>query len=260
MAIDEQQEGRQHLLAVDVPQKYIGPKMAVKNLNRQTDKGELILSGVSIEVTEGTVVGIIGPSGSGKSTLLRALNRLWEPPSDSVFLDGEDVTKLNVISVRRRVGMLFQTPTLFDGTVADNIRYGPGLQGKKLNDGEVEEFLRQADLEPFFAQKSVIGLSVGQAQRVALARTLANAPEVLLLDEPTSALDPVSTQHIENSIHNLCKRRGLTVVIVSHSIKQIQKIADIVYLLVKGEVVEMLKPTELSKATHPLALEFLEAS
>ncbi|PPS19901.1 hypothetical protein GOBAR_AA00660 [Gossypium barbadense] len=224
------------------------------------------------------IVGIIGPSGSGKSTLLRALNRLWEPPSDTVFLDGRDIVDLDVLGLRRKVGMLFQLPVLFQGTVADNIRYGPNLMGKKLTDVEVSKLLTLADLDSSFLSKTGGELSVGQAQRVALARTLANEPElfldslswiltcrnygfkVLLLDEPTSALDPISTQNIEDVIVKLKKKRRMTVVMVSHSIKQIQRVADVVCLLVNGEIVEILKPSELSEAKHPMAQRFLQLS
>ncbi|KAJ6355067.1 hypothetical protein OIU77_005624 [Salix suchowensis] len=118
--------------------------------------------------------------------------------------------------------------------------------------------LSLADLDSSFYKKTSNELSVGQAQRVALARTLANEPEVLLLDEPTSALDPISTQNIEDVLVKLKEEQGLTVVIVSHSIKQIQRIADVVCLLVNGEIVEVLKPGELSEAKHPMAQRFLE--
>jgi ABC-type phosphate transport system ATPase subunit len=180
---------------------------------------------------------------------------------------------------------------IFSGTVADNIRYGPQLKGKKLSDDEVYKLLRLADLDPSFFSKTGGELSVGQAQRVALARTLANKPEVtpplnpwyvniyiylhmffvvdlimgsllkvLLLDEPTSALDPISTENIEDVLVNLKKKQGMTIIIVSHSIKQIQRIADIVCLLVKGEIVEVLEPHNLSEAKHPMAQRFLELS
>lgn len=238
-------------------------KFQIRDLRKVSDAGVPVLNGINIGSPKGMIVGIIGPSGSGKSTLLRALNRLWEPPSDTVFLDGRDIVDLDVLGLRRKVGMLFQLPVLFQGTVADNIRYGPNLMGKKLTDVEVSKLLTLADLDSSFLSKTGGELSVGQAQRVALARTLANEPEVLLLDEPTSALDPISTQNIEDVIVKLKKKRRMTVVMVSHSIKQIQRVADVVCLLVNGEIVEILKPSELSEAKHPMAqsqLYMFEAS
>lgn len=235
-------------------------KIEVRNLTRVTDEDVRILNSVNLDIPKGVIMGVIGPSGSGKSTFLRALNRLWEPASGSVFLDGVDICELDVISLRRNVGMLFQVPVMFEGTVADNIRYGPQLKGKKLSDNEIYKLLTLADLDSSFYKKPGGELSVGQAQRVALARTLANEPEVLLLDEPTSALDPISTQNIENVLVKLKKDRGMTIVMVSHSIKQIQKIADLVCLLVNGEIVEILKPDRISDAKHPMALRFLQLS
>ncbi|RLN12871.1 protein STAR1-like [Panicum miliaceum] len=224
-------------------------KIRVRGLCRRAAAGgQEILRGVDLDVPRGAVVGVIGPSGSGKSTLLRALNRLWEPAPGAVLLDGADICGLDVRALRRRVGMLFQQPAMFDGTVAYNVRYGPMLRGKKFTDAEVQNLLSLADLDPAMASKPATELSVGQAQRV------------LLLDEPTSALDPISTQHIEDTIVRLKKTRGLTTVIVSHSVKQIQRIADLVCLLVAGEVVEVLPPSELSGAKHPMARRFLELS
>ncbi|CAJ2675906.1 unnamed protein product [Trifolium pratense] len=157
--------------------------------------------------------------------------------------------------------MLFQLPALFEGTVAENVRYGPQLRGIKLTDDEVRKLLLMADLDASsFMDKSGSDLSVGQAQRVALARTLANSPEVLLLDEPTSALDPISTENIEGALMKLNKNQGMTLIMVSHSIKQIQRMADVVCLLVDGEIVEVLKPNQLSQAKHPMARRFLELS
>ncbi|XP_073018071.1 ABC transporter I family member 17-like [Primulina eburnea] len=249
------------LLAADPENGFSADmKIEVRNLTRVTDKDVRILNNVNLDIPKGVIMGVIGPSGSGKSTFLRALNRLWEPASGSVFLDGVDICELDVISLRRKVGMLFQVPVMFEGTVADNIRYGPQLQGKKLSDNEIYKLLALADLDSSFYKKLGGELSVGQAQRVALARTLANEPEVLLLDEPTSALDPISTQNIEDVLVKLKKDRGMTTVMVSHSIKQIQKIADLVCLLVNGEIVEILKPDQISDAKHPMAQRFLQLS
>ncbi|KAF4354444.1 hypothetical protein CsatB_003121 [Cannabis sativa] len=255
-------EAREHLLEVE-EEKENGAtevKFQIRDLTKELENGDQILKGVSVDIPKGMIVGIIGPSGSGKSTLLRALNRLWEPPSGSVLLDGRDICNLDVLTLRRKVGMLFQLPVLFEGTVADNIRYGPQLSGKKLSEHEVHRLLALSDLDSSFYSKMGSELSVGQAQRVALARTLANKPEVLLLDEPTSALDPISTENIEDVIIKLKKKQGLTVIMVSHSIKQIQRIADVVCLLVNGEIVEILNPNKLSEAKHPMALRFLQLS
>ncbi|KAJ8553544.1 hypothetical protein K7X08_024222 [Anisodus acutangulus] len=156
--------------------------------------------------------------------------------------------------------MLFQLPVLFEGTVTDNVRYGSQLKGKKLSDNEVYKLPTLADLDSSFFNKSVGEHSVGQAQRVALARTLANEPEVLLLDEPTSALDPISTQNIQDVLVKLKREQNMTIVMVSHSIKQIKRIADIVYLLVNREIVEILKPDKLFESKHPMAQRFLELS
>ncbi|WVZ78728.1 hypothetical protein U9M48_026391 [Paspalum notatum var. saurae] len=241
---------REHLLldvdgAGAVEAAAATPKIRVRGLRRVADgaaTGEEILRGVDLDVPRGVVMGVIGPSGSGKSTLLRALNRLWEPAPGAVQLDGDDICGIDVLALRRRVGMLFQLPAMFDGTVADNVRYGPQLRGKKLTEAEVKTLLSMADLDPALSSKPATELSV------------------LLLDEPTSALDPISTQNIEEAIVRLKKTRGLTTVVVSHSVKQIQRIADLVCLLVAGEIVEVLAPSQLSDAKHPMAKRFLELS
>ncbi|XP_057791520.1 ABC transporter I family member 17-like [Salvia miltiorrhiza] len=246
-------EAQKHLLCAE----NSVAKMEVRDLTKVSDKDVRILNKVNVDIPRGVVMGVMGPSGSGKSTLLRALNRLWEPPPGCVFLDGVDICELDVLSLRRKVGMLFQLPVLFQGSVADNIRYGPQLRGKKLSDDEVHNLLALADLDSSFSAASGGELSIGQAQRVALARALANHPEVLLLDEPTSALDPISTQNIEDVLVRLKEDSGMTIVMVSHSMKQIQRIADIVCLVVEGEIVEILDAKHLSEAKHPTARAFL---
>jgi ABC-type phosphate transport system ATPase subunit len=226
-------------------------KMEVKALTLRLGDRETILHQVSLAVPAGQVTSLIGPSGSGKSTLLRCLNRLWEPPAGTVWLEGVDITTLDVLALRRRVGMLFQQAAMFDGSVADNIRYGPALRGEQITPARVEALLKMAGLTPDVAGKPAGELSGGQAQRVALARALANEPDVLLLDEPTSALDPAATRRVEETILSLRDSLGLTVVWVSHAIEQVERTADNLVLLVKGKVVEAGDPAHLLSGVHP---------
>ncbi len=219
-------------------------KFSIKNLSLSLGEDE-ILKGVSLAISAGSVTSLIGPSGSGKSTLLRCLNRLWEPPAQSVFFDGADVTTIDPLVLRQRVGMLFQTSAMFAGTVADNIRYGPHLRDETLSDEKVATLLSMAGLLPEMATRFAKELSGGEGQRVALARALANNPEVLLLDEPTSALDPASTQRVEQTVLRLRDTLGLTVVWVSHTVEQVRRVADEVIFLANGSVVKIGSPDEV---------------
>jgi ABC-type phosphate transport system ATPase subunit len=225
-------------------------KFIIQRLSLKLSNGAAILHDISLEIPAGSVTAVIGPSGSGKSSLLRCLNRLWEPPPGSIFIDGGDITAMNVLLLRRRVGMLFQTPALFEGTVADNIVYGPGLQGRQLTSQEIAELLQMADLDAGLAEKPVDQLSGGQAQRVSLARTLANQPDVLLLDEPTSALDPAATHKIESTIRILRDTLNLTVLWVSHAFEQVERTADRIVLLVDGRVAETGEAGHLLSGVH----------
>lgn len=225
-------------------------KFVLRHLNLTLPTGTAILHDISLEMPPGSITAVIGPSGGGKSSLLRCLNRLWEPPPGSVFLDGGDITAMDVLLLRRRVGMLFQSAALFQGTVADNIAYGPGLQGRRLTSPEMGELLQMAGLDEGLAGKPVDQLSGGQAQRVSLARTLANRPEVLLLDEPTSALDPAATRTIESTVLKLRDALNLTVVWVSHAFAQVERTADRIVLLVDGRVAETGDAGHLLSGVH----------
>ncbi|KAJ7520365.1 hypothetical protein O6H91_19G002800 [Diphasiastrum complanatum] len=234
-------------------------KIRVEGLTRTAANGLPILHGVSLRVKAGGVHGLIGPSGSGKSTVLRALNRLWEPPPGTVFIDGVDCTKMDVVSLRRHVGMVFQSACLFDGLVAYNVRYGPSLRGIHLSDERVEELLLKAGIsEPDknFLSKSVNELSGGEAQRVSLARSLANEPEVLLLDEPTSSLDPLSTRIVESTVLEL-QAEGLTVVLVSHNMDQVNRIANTATILLKGSVLQTGSLEELKATDNAVVQQFI---
>ncbi|MDX1520992.1 MAG: phosphate ABC transporter ATP-binding protein [Anaerolineae bacterium] len=226
------------------------PKMCVDNLSLSAPNGAELLNNVSLTIPPGNITSLVGPSGSGKSTLLRCLNRLWEPPPGTVQLDGQDITALDVLTLRRRVGLLTQSGALFEGSVADNVAYGPGLHNQRLSQDRLTELLEMAGLDPGLAGKSTDTLSGGQAQRVALARTLANEPEVLLLDEPTSALDPAAMLKVEQTILSLRDRLGLTVVWVSHALEQVERTADFVALLVDGQILETGTPQHLLSGVH----------
>lgn len=190
-----------------------------------------ILKGVSATVDEGEVLSIVGPSGAGKSTLLRTINRLVEPTSGEIFLDQTPTKEMNPLELRRRVGMVFQLPALFGETVADVVLYGLRLMGQSADVGRL---LESVGLDPSLMDRDPQSLSVGQQQRVSIARALALEPEVLLMDEPTSALDLAARRRVEDLIGDLNTQLGLTIVIVSHALDQVERVADRVLLLVDG--------------------------
>ncbi len=209
----------------------------MKNLSLARN-GRSVLTDAAIHVAPSEIVCLMGPSGSGKSSLLRCLNRLTEPPPDTVFYNGNDIHTLDVLTLRRQVGMVFQKPALFPGTVADNIRYGPQLHNQTLTSTDIEELLTLAALPTDYANRSVTELSGGEAQRVSLARALANRPDSLLMDEPTSALDPAAQRHIQEAIMNLRKTLGLTVLWVTHRVEEAKIVADRIYLLLNGRIAD----------------------
>jgi UDP-glucose/iron transport system ATP-binding protein len=199
--------------------------------------GKTILSGISFEVQTGELLGIVGPSGSGKSSLLRLLNRLDEPSSGTAYLDGLDYRQLPPRELRRRIGMVMQRPFLFPGDVATNLRFGPAQRGEAVPDDEIASLLERVGLAGFAAQEVSV-LSGGEQQRVSLARTLANRPEVLLLDEPTSSLDEQSKMGIEELVGALVRDHGLTCVMVTHDRDQARRMCHRVIVLEAGRLVQ----------------------
>ncbi len=209
-----------------------GTVLRAERLSRAVP-GKIIVSDISFEVTGGEMLGIVGASGSGKSSLLRLVNRLDEPSAGTAYLDGEDYRTLPPRELRRRIGMVTQRPFLFPGDVASNLRFGPAQRGESLSDEEVSKLLAQVGL-PGFASHEVSVLSGGEQQRVSLARSLANHPEVLLLDEPTSALDEQSKLGIEGLIAALARDQGLACVMVTHDRDQARRLCHRVVLLEAG--------------------------
>lgn len=200
-----------------------------------------VLKEISFAVQRGEIYTIIGPSGSGKSTLLRLLNRLEEPSQGVILLDGRPLSAYEVTELRCRVSLVFQTPVMFEGTVKENLLIPLRLRhGSKAHrsDDELEQLLEQAGLSGSFLHRLVNQLSVGQQQRVSIARALVHRPEVLLLDEPTSALDPTASQRLLETVAELSRRMGLTVVLVTHTVDHARLIGDRTMLLVDGRMIE----------------------
>ncbi len=221
-------------------------KMKATNLNFYYGAFQALFD-VSLEVQASRITALIGPSGCGKSTFLRTLNRINETIRNArmegqVLLDGEDVMSVDVTSLRRRVGMVFQRPNPFPKSIFDNIAYGLKVNGMstrgELRD-KVEHSLRRAALWEEVKDKlhqSAYALSGGQQQRLCIARALAVDPEVLLLDEPCSALDPIATSKIEDLMFGL--KDQCTMVIVTHNMQQAARVADYTGFFLLGKLIE----------------------
>jgi phosphate transport system ATP-binding protein len=217
---------------------FYGPKQAI--------------FGMSLNIPVNKVTAIIGPSGCGKSTFLRTLNRMNETIRNahfegSILLDGQDITKMDVVGLRRRVGMVFQRPNPFPKSIYENVAYGLRINGYKgrLSD-LVEHSLRRAalwDEVKDYLHKSAFALSGGQQQRICIARALAVDPEVLLLDEPCSALDPVTTAKIEELMFQL--KDSCTMAIVTHNMQQAARASDYTAFMLDGKLIEHNETSKL---------------
>lgn len=205
------------------------------------------LKNINLPIENNKITAFIGPSGCGKSTFVKTLNRMNDlvdtcKIQGEVYLDGEDIFKMDVNILRKRVGMVFQKPNPFPMSIYDNIAYGPrthGIKNKKKLDELVERSLKQAaiwDEVKDRLKKNALGLSGGQQQRLCIARALAVEPEVLLMDEPTSALDPISTTKIEDLAMEL--KKEYTIAIVTHNMQQAARISDKTAFFLLGEVIE----------------------
>lgn len=230
-------------------------KIVVENLNFYYGSKQALFD-VSIRIPERMITALIGPSGCGKSTFLRCLNRMNDTipgtrVEGKILLDGEDIYRpgMDVVELRRRVGMVFQRPNPFPQSIYDNVAFGPrvlGLNGRLSLDDVVEQSLRAAALWDEVKDKlraPAFSLSAGQQQRLCIARVLAVEPEVVLMDEPASALDPIATLKIEELMQEL--KKNYTIVVVTHNMQQAARVSDKTGLFWLGRLVEYDDTTKI---------------
>ena len=219
---------------------FYGEKQALKNIN--------------LDLYKNQVTAFIGPSGCGKSTLLRCLNRMNDLIEDckvegKILYENQNISDMNTLELRTKVGMVFQNPNPFPMSIFDNIAYGPRCQGIKNKDTLkkiVVESLKKAALYDEVKNRlkdSALGLSGGQQQRLCIARCIAMEPDVILMDEPTSALDPIATLKIEELINEL--KKDYTIIIVTHNMQQATRVSDYTAFFMLGEVIECDKTIDL---------------
>jgi phosphate transport system ATP-binding protein len=212
------------------------------------------LSAISLDILPNKVTALIGPSGCGKSTFLRCLNRMNDTITGTrvegkILLEGKDIydEDMDVVELRQRVGMVFQKPNPFPQTIYDNVAFGPRVMGMDVKmDEVVEKSLRAAALWEEVKgdlRSDALGLSLGQQQRLCIARVIAVQPEVILMDESTSALDPIATLRVEELIAEL--KKDYTIVIVTHNMQQAARVSDYTGLFWLGELVEFSETQEM---------------
>lgn len=223
-------------------------KLEIKDLNTYFGDTQ-ILKNINMEIPENSVTALIGPSGCGKSTFIRTINRMNDlvpafRHEGNILLEGKDIydKDIDVVNLRRNVGMVFQHPNPFPKSIFENVAYGLRIHGEKDED-KIKEVVEKSlkataiwDEVKEKLDKSAMGLSGGQQQRLCIARTIATNPDVILMDEPCSALDPISTLKIEDLIHEL--RKEYTIIMVTHNMQQATRVSKYTSFFLNGEVIE----------------------
>ncbi len=247
------------------------PRFALRGVSCSRG-GAAVLRDVTLAIPAGAVTALVGPSGAGKTSLLRLLNRLDDPTAGEVSHDGRPLTGYPVRALRRRVGFVFQAPTMFAGTVADNLRAAIALGAAGTRsaagaapdaalDATVGAALDAAELPRDYAARDASQLSGGEKQRVALARALAAGPAVLLLDEPTAALDPETGARLVRTVARLPAERGVDVVMVTHRLGEARDASTMLVALEGGRVLASGPSAELfAGAEHPRVRAYLASA
>ncbi|MFX0097269.1 MAG: phosphate ABC transporter ATP-binding protein PstB [Candidatus Hodarchaeota archaeon] len=234
--------------------KPIKDKISTKNLNLWFGTNH-VLKNISVSIKTNRITAIIGPSGCGKTTLIRTFNRMSDVDGarveGEIFLDGRNILDdgVDVVALRKRVGMVFQKPNPFPKSVFENVAYGPkihGIRSRQALKNIIKDSLERAALWDEVKTRlndNALGLSGGQQQRLCIARTLAVEPDIMLMDEPCSALDPIATAKIEDLMHEL--KNNVTIVIVTHNMQQAARVSDFTAFLYMGELIEYGPTTRL---------------
>lgn len=229
---------------------------------RQVKENQSVLDGVDLEIAQGTITALIGPSGAGKTSLLRLLNRLDDAANGQITYCSRPIIEYPVQELRRKVGFVFQTPVMFPGTIGDNLQKALELAGKPALDSAklIDETLALAELDSLPASRDGARLSVGQKQRVNIARALMTAPEVLLMDEPTSALDPETADRLMETVRRLAQEKKITVIMITHRLTEARRASDTTIMMEAGRVIETGATDYIfEQTTNPRIREFLES-
>lgn len=223
---------------------------------------ETVIDNLNLEIKEGQLVVLIGPSGCGKTTTLKMINRLIEPSSGSIYINGEDITRVNPVELRRKVGYVIQQIGLFPNmTIAQNVEIVPKLLGwpAEKRKARMEELLNMVDMDPKqYAGRYPSELSGGQQQRIGVLRALAAEPPLVLMDEPFGALDPITREALQDEVKKLQKKLKKTIVFVTHDMDEALKIADVIVLMRKGKIIQAASPEELlSNPADDFVVQFI---
>jgi putative ABC transport system ATP-binding protein len=217
-----------------------------------------IIKNITGSFFEGTITTLVGPSGAGKTTLLKLCNGLISPNSGEIYIKDKKISSYNPVELRRLAGIALQSAPMINGDVLENLRLPLTLQGKSLGEKAAKDLLMDVGLGEEYLHRSVRDLSGGQRQKVSIARTLVNRPQILLLDEITSALDRVSQIEIEELIVKINKKYGVTIVWITHNLQQALEIGTYTWVMMEGELIEAGKSDLLNSPAHEKVKQFVK--
>jgi putative ABC transport system ATP-binding protein len=233
------------------------PAIHFNRVNFQADEKH-ILKNITGSFYEGTITSLVGPSGAGKTTLLKLCNGLLSPNSGEIYIKEKDIQTFEPVELRRSVGIGLQNAPMVNGTVYHNLALPMTLQNKDLEEKTAKDLLEDVGLEEEYLNRDVRDLSGGQRQKVSIARTLVNHPQIMLLDEITSALDRISKHEIEELIVKINQKYNVTIIWITHNLQQAIEIGNYVWVMMEGEVIETGESALLKSPTHEKVKQFVK--